>query len=266
MTLHRFYMPPGQWNAGHPVLDEAGSHHAAQVLRLREGNVISLFNGQGSEVHARITQIKKRTVLLESGEVLHRPPPLARLTLAQAIPKGKNLDLVLQKATELGASEIIPLITDRTVARPDATETADKQEKWQRIAIEACKQCGQNYLPLVHPPTSFSAFLQSIPPTQLPLIAALEPAARPLQDILASCMERPASALVLIGPEGDFTAGEIAAAKSAGFLPLSLGPIILRTETAAVYCLSILGHELFRRTESKDAQTGAGHRFWSPVP
>jgi 16S rRNA (uracil1498-N3)-methyltransferase len=247
MTLHRFYIPPADWNETQPVLDEAESRHAANVLRLREGEIVSVFNGTGSEVHARIRQITKRSVLLETVRVLQHPPPAARLILAQAIPKGKNLDLVLQKATELGASEIIPLITHRTVARPDAAEAADKQEKWQRIASEACKQCGQNHLPLVHPPILFETFLKAIPTTKLPLIAALDPASRSLHNILSTQPVLPDSALILIGPEGDFTPEETAAALTAGCLPLTLGPIILRTETAAVYALSILGHELFER-------------------
>ena len=246
MTLHRFYIPPASWNEARPVLDETESRHAASVLRLREGDLVSVFNGEGTEVHARIVQSGKRETLLEAVRVLHTPPVPARLILAQAIPKGKNLDLVLQKATELGASEIIPLVTERTVARPEAAEATAKQEKWQRIAIEACKQCGQNHLPKVHPPVAFSNFLKSLPATGLPLIAALDPAARSLHNILSLSPTRPDSALVLIGPEGDFTPDELTAAKSAGCLPLSLGPIILRTETAAVYALSILGHELFR--------------------
>lgn len=246
MTLHRFYIAPEDWNERQPTLDEAESRHAMNVLRLREGDPVSVFNGRGTEIHARITTLNKRQTLLETEQVITKPPAPARLILAQAIPKGKNLDLVLQKATELGAADIFPLITERTVARPDAAEAADKQEKWQRVAIEACKQCGQNYLPRVHAPMSLSQFLQDLPATELPLIAALDDTARPLHDILAGMPRRPVSALILIGPEGDFTPAEVLAAKATGCQPLSLGPIILRTETAAVYAMSVLGHELFR--------------------
>jgi 16S rRNA (uracil1498-N3)-methyltransferase len=246
MTLHRFYSPHQELDGHHLILDEAESRHAANVLRLQVGDMVSVFDGQGTEVHARIADLNKRQTVLEAVQVIVKPPLPARLILAQAIPKGKNLDLVLQKATELGAAEIIPLVTDRTVARPDAAEAADKQEKWQRIAIEACKQCGRNHLAKVHPPIAYSTFLKNLPDTQLPLIAALDDSARPLHEILAAQPARPDSALILIGPEGDFTPEEIAAAKAAGCLPVSLGPIILRTETAAVYSLSVLGHELFR--------------------
>lgn len=265
MTLHRFYIPPAYWNPSAFVLDEAESRHAAEVLRLRVGDMVAVFNGEGLLAEARIARLGKREAALELiGEVKSSLPPTARLLLAQAIPKGKNMDLVLQKATELGASGIIPLITERTVVRLNPAEAADKQEKWQRIVIEACKQCGQNFLPAVHQPLPFETFLANIPPVDLRLVAAIEPGARRLKEILASVAvgnmpaassaaapstgsteKHPASALVLIGPEGDFTPAELAQAKAAGCQPLTLGPIILRTETAAIYTLSTLAHELF---------------------
>jgi 16S rRNA (uracil1498-N3)-methyltransferase len=209
------------------------------------------FNGAGTEVTAEITLLTKREVGLRPLFTQTTPRPAAAITLAQAIPKGKNMDLVIQKASELGAAEIVPLVSERTVVRLDAGEAADKQEKWQRIAIEACKQCGQNHLPQVQKPVPLSRFFATPPPQDLLLIAAIEPGARRLKDLLAEWSalhtgrERPASVLVLIGPEGDFTPAEVGQAKSRGCLPLGLGPIILRTETAAIYTLSTLAHELF---------------------
>ena len=156
------------------------------------------------------------------------------------------MDLVLQKATELGATGILPILTERTVVRLDAAEAADKQDKWQRLVIEACKQCGQNHLPQVHLPQSFESLLTHLPQAELRLIAALTPEARPLHALLPDPSPRPASALLLIGPVGDFTPAELAAALAHGFLPLSLGPLILRTETAALAALSITAYELDR--------------------
>ncbi|RYD35539.1 MAG: 16S rRNA (uracil(1498)-N(3))-methyltransferase [Verrucomicrobiaceae bacterium] len=256
MTLHRFYIPPAQWNPSAPVLDEAESRHAAEVLRLKPGDAVSVFNGEGIQAEARISRLGKREVALEITETRSTAPPAARLLLAQAVPKGKNMDLVMQKATELGASGLIPLITERTVVRLSPEEAADKQEKWQRIVIEACKQCGQNFLPQVHRPAGLETFLSSIPSTDLRLVAAIEPGAKSLKTILSDWSNahapaaagpdaRPSSALVLIGPEGDFTPAELAKIKAAGCQPLTLGPIILRTETAAIYTLSVLAHELF---------------------
>lgn len=254
MTLHRFYIPPASWNPAGLSLDEAESRHATEVLRLRVGDSVSVFNGEGLQAEAVISRIAKREVALEPGELKRTAAPAARLLLAQAVPKGKNMDLVLQKATELGVSGIIPLISERTVVRLSVAEAADKQEKWQRIVIEACKQCGQNFLPAVSRPVALETFLASLPPVDLPLIAAIESGARSLKSILRdwragksgeAAPPLPSSALILIGPEGDFTPAELAQAKSAGCQPLTLGPIILRTETAAIYTLSILAHELF---------------------
>lgn len=246
MTLHRFYIEPQTWDPEHLLLDEAESRHASEVLRLREGDLVSVFNGQGDEIHARIRQQHKRSISLTAETRHHCPAPAVPLLLAPAVPKGKNMDLVLQKATELGATGILPLLTARTVVRIEPDEAADKQEKWQRMVIEACKQCGQNHVPIVHLPQAFSPFLAGLPNSGLRLMASLTPQARPLHQILAEAPDRPAGAMVLIGPEGDFTPEETGAAMEAGFQPLSLGPLVLRSETAAVYALSILRYELCR--------------------
>jgi len=246
MTLHRFYIDPAAWDPAQLILDEVESRHASEVLRLREGDLVSVFNGVGDEIHARLATPGKRCTVLKAESHHRSPPPGVQLLLAQAIPKGKNMDLVLQKATELGATGILPLLTERTVVRLGSAESAEKQEKWQRIVIEACKQCGRNHLPKVYPPQELADFLTKLPATGLCLIAALTPQARSLHEVLASLPIRPSSALVLIGPEGDFTPYELSASINCGCHPLSLGPIILRTETAAVYSLSVLGHELFR--------------------
>jgi 16S rRNA (uracil1498-N3)-methyltransferase len=251
MPIHRFYIPPSEWNPDHLALDEAESHHCVDVLRLRQGDRVVAFNGTGMEVTAEISLLSKREVGLRPLLTHTSPRPAAAITLAQAIPKGKNMDLVIQKAVELGAAEIVPLVSERTVVRLDAAEAADKQEKWQRIAIEACKQCGQNHLPAVRRPVSLDRFFSRSPVQDLLLIAAIEPGARRLKEVLAEWStlhpgkNRPSSVLILIGPEGDFTPSEVGTAKSRGCLPLSLGPIILRTETAAIYTLSTLAHELF---------------------
>jgi 16S rRNA (uracil1498-N3)-methyltransferase len=167
-----------------------------------------------------------------------------RVTLAQAIPKGKNMEWILEKATELGAAGIVPLLTTRTVVQLDEREALRKQEKWQRVVIEAAKQCGQNWVPRVELPQKIETLLGASHSEELRLVASLGPAARHLKTVLA---ERPRKALertlVLIGPEGDFTPAELALAEKNGCEPITLGNIILRTETAAMYCLSVLAHE-----------------------
>jgi 16S rRNA (uracil1498-N3)-methyltransferase len=165
--------------------------------------------------------------------------------LGQAIPKGKNMELIIEKATELGAARIVPLLSERTVVSVDSDDALKKKQKWQRVAIEASKQCGQNWLPAVLTPQTPKEFFNGGHGFDLMLIASLQPDAQPLKKLLADFgAQRPRKVLVLVGPEGDFTPAEISLAKAHGCRPVTLGPIILRTETAALYCLSVLSHEL----------------------
>jgi len=172
-----------------------------------------------------------------------QPLPCA-LTLVQAVPKGKNMDFIIQKAVELGAARIAPLFSDRTVVKLDPADAEKKQAKWREIAIEACKQCGQNRVPEISLPRTPKSFFESGERFDLMLIASLQPDAKRIKQVLAE-HPSPKTACVLVGPEGDFTPAEVALAKSHGCQPVTLGPIILRTETAALYCLSVLAHELF---------------------
>ncbi|MEM6910498.1 MAG: 16S rRNA (uracil(1498)-N(3))-methyltransferase [Verrucomicrobiota bacterium] len=248
--MHRFYLEPGSWNGQTLTLDAEESHHATSVLRLGPGEKVVVFDGEGREATTEITSAQKQEVqvqVLQEQKTFGYP---ASLVLAQAIPKGKNMDLIVQKATELGAAVVGPVLTERTVVRLDPGEARSKQEKWQRTAIEACKQCGQNWVPQIREPKSLEGVLAETGDCDLKLIASLQSDARPFFEILAEHQEmhevRPKKVLVLIGPEGDYSPAEINLAKGSGCLPLSLGPIILRTETAALYSLSVLAYELMR--------------------
>jgi 16S rRNA (uracil1498-N3)-methyltransferase len=176
------------------------------------------------------------------------PALRCQIILGQAIPKGKNMDLIVQKAVEIGAAEVAPIISDRTVVQVDLENAAQKRAKWQQIAIEAAKQCGQNWLPQVHEPRSLGDFFAASATFDLRLIGSLQPDAQHLKEILADYSSEhrhlPGSVLMLVGPEGDFTPAELALARRHGCHPITLGPIILRVETAAIYCLSILSYEL----------------------
>lgn len=255
MAQHRFYIPAENWNPESLILTEGESKHCAEVLRCREGDRVTVFNGQGTEAIAEILSIDSAghriPLKLIALNKTQRPP--AFLTLGQGIPKGKNMDLIVQKATELGASEIAPLLSERTVVKLDPSEAEKKQTKWQKVALEACKQCGQNWLPRILPIQSVEQFLasqtgQTNASEELLLIAALHPDAQALKTILDAdgtpSESHPKAAKILIGPEGDFTPAELSTAMTHGFRPLSLGPIVLRSETAAIYALSVLGHEL----------------------
>ena len=248
--MPRFYIPPDRWNLDRLVLDEDETHHATDVLRLKAGDRATVFNGAGAQAKVELASISKRAIELKLLAPTQSAPPACRITLGQAIPKGKNMDLIVQKATELGAASVVPLLTERTVVQCDAREADKKREKWQAVAIEACKQCGQNWLPAVLPPQTLNDLFdpQTAPAFDLLLVASLQPDAvhpkKVISDFLDARGANPASVLVLIGPEGDFTPAEIALAKAHGSRPITLGPIVLRTETAALYCLSILNYEL----------------------
>lgn len=243
--MPRFYIAPHAWNPDRLALDAGEAHHAADVLRMKAGDRATVFNGEGAEAEVEIVKASRQHVELRRIAVHTTPPLSCRITLGQAVPKGKNMELIIEKATELGAAAIAPLLSERTVIRGSEDEHVRKQHKWQRVAVEACKQCGQNWLPKVHVPRSPKSFFESGERFDLMLIGSLQADAQPLKKLLAEFgANRPASVLILIGPEGDFTPAELALAKSHGCRPISLGPIILRTETAALYCLSVLNHEL----------------------
>jgi len=242
--MHRFYLPPTDWNSASPSLNASESHHALDVLRLTASDRVVVFDGQGGEATAQITAVEGKTTHLKILQKTTTPPLACAITLAQAIPKGKNMDFIIQKAVELGAARIAPLVSDRTVVQLDEEDATKKLIKWRETALEACKQCGQNRIPEILPPRPPKAFFESGERFDLQLIASLQPDARKIKDALAE-HPAPRTVCIFVGPEGDFTPAELALAKSHGCQPITLGPIILRTETAALYCLSVLAHELF---------------------
>jgi 16S rRNA (uracil1498-N3)-methyltransferase len=248
VSAHRFYIPPERWTLKPLLLDNAEAHHCLDVLRLGVGSRLVIFDGRGSEITAEITTVGKGKAHLKELMSVKTEPLRCAITLAQAIPKGKNMELIVQKATELGVAKIVPLLSDRAVVQLSDEEARKKREKWQQVVIEAAKQCGQNWIPLVAEPITPKKFFAEFDRYELPLIASLQHDARSLKVTLADFREqhgrRPASALILIGPEGDFTPAETSSAKRAGCTPVSLGPIVLRAETAAIYTLSVLAYEL----------------------
>lgn len=239
--MHRFFLP----NLDQPLLSAAEAHHASHVLRLKVDDTVNVFDGRGHEAQAKIAEIGKDSVRLAILQHSSTPPLRCRITLAQAIPK-KSMDLIVQKATELGVAVIVPLMSERTVVKLD--EDAKRIERWREIALDSCKQCTNNWLPEIQPPQKARDFFNKLGTFDLKLIASLQPDAKPLKTILSNAptllRSHAPTVLLLIGPEGDFTPAEIAEAKSAGCLPLSLGSLVLRAETAALYALSILHHEV----------------------
>src|SRR5262249_39273354 len=172
--MHRFYIPPENWNPDALALTDSEAHHARDVLRMKRGERAVLFNGRGRETTAEIVDLAKSEIRFRKLHESEMPPLRCRITLGQAIPKGKNMDLILQKAVEIGAAEIAPLISERTIVDLDKKEAEQKREKWQQIAIEAAKQCGQNWLPTIHTPQKLKDFFSHQPAHDLRLIGSLQ--------------------------------------------------------------------------------------------
>src|SRR5213075_2706297 len=172
--MHRFYVAPEEWQPDALVLTGGEAHHCRDVLRFEPSDKVVLFNGQGREITAEIVSTESSEIRLRKLHEAQTPPLRCQITLGQAIPKGKNMDLIVQKAVEIGAAEIAPIISDRTVVRLDEESAASKQSKWQTVAIEAAKQCGQNWLPRVHVAQTMSQFFQHSRRFDLQLIGSLQ--------------------------------------------------------------------------------------------
>ena len=246
--MHRFYLPPEQCRGERFMLIGGEAHHALHVLRLRRGEDVVVLDGTGGEYRAEVQNIKRDTVELSVIEKKQHASAPCRVTLLQAVPKGKLFETIIQKATELGAARVVPLLTERVVLDLDNKAAEKKTAKWQAVAIEAIKQCGSVWLPEVFPPVRITEVLARKEMIDLPLVACLEPDSKHPREYFDSFRRQqgrnPASVCIWIGPEGDFTPDEYAAIKAGGSLPITLGSLVLRTDTAAVYCLSILNYEL----------------------
>jgi len=247
--MPRFYLPPDQCREEALFLTGREAHHALRVLRLQQGDRVTVSNGAGTQFLCAVEQYDRDKVKLGVLEKISVPPPPYRITLLQALPKGKMFESIVQKATELGLCRVVPLLSERAVAAPlDQNGCRQKAEKWRLVAIEAIKQCGSAWLPEIESPVALKQFLARNETFELPLIASLQNESRhPREYFRAFPSKRgrgPESVCIWVGPEGDFSPEEVASISSAGALPISLGPLVLRTETAAIYCLSVINYEL----------------------
>lgn len=219
------------------TLSAGESHHLARVLRIGPGQEIMLFDGQGGVAEATVASVSKTVV---EARILKRwkvPPPAVEIDLIQALPKPDRWELVLQKAVELGVTGIRPVLTRHTDFRPGSK----KEERWKKIVLNAAQQCEVRWLPRLRPLETFDAIVSSLGNYDLVLVGSLYEGARPFRDVQMDGMGKIA---LLIGPEGDFTREEVDASVRAGAIPVSFGDRILRTETAAIFGLSVLVYEL----------------------
>lgn len=253
--MHRFYVTPEE-SVG-PVLTLGGheAHHGLHVLRLRRGECVTVLNGAGLQLLCEVQDGSRGYLDLRVLERRQAAPPACQVTLLQALPKGKTIETIIQKATELGVATIVPLLTDRVVAHLPGEAGAAKVAKWQAVAVEAIKQCGCPWLPKIEEPVAPCEFIRRSQNVELPLVAALRGEARHPREYFRAFetthQRLPASIWIWIGPEGDFTAAELELISSAGARPITLGPLVLRTDTAALYCLSIVNYELQYPSENR---------------
>ena len=248
MPDFRAYAPDVPAAAAEIRLGADESHHLVVVNRCGRGDPVVAFDGRGREWLTECVDPGKSATVLRVKETRPAATRAFAITLAQALPKGSTMDDIVRQATEVGAARIVPLLTERTQVHLDGDRADKKVEKWRTTAIEAAKQCGNPWLPEIAPIRKLDDFLASSKDHDLRLVASLHAGTTTLKQALATFAHKhghpPRHAVWLVGPEGDFSPVEMTAAVMAGFVPVTLGPLVLRSDTAALYALSILGNEL----------------------
>ncbi len=265
--MHRFHLPPEQCRTPLLSMRDREAYHAIHVLRLAAGEKVVVLDGAGQELHCEVLEAVRDCIQLKVAERKQIPPLPYQITLLQAVPKAKLIEDIIEKAVELGVHRVVPLLTERVVMQLDAGGAESKAAKWRQTAVEAIKQSGNAWLPQIDTPLTLQAFLARRESFDLALIGALQKDRRHprehIQNFIQTHQRLPQSIAVWIGPEGDFTPAEVALACSAGALPISLGRLVLRCETAATYCLSFLNYELQAVDRgqglSPELVTGRGH-------
>ena len=237
MSAPRFYCPPPlPLNTNYELPPEA-AHHASRVLRLRVGDAVQIFDGMGNALDATINSIQGKHVMLGNLQTVMGQQELAlQIVLAQAMCSSDKMDWVVQKATELGAAELVPVQTQRSVARLAGARAEKRTEHWRNVTVSACEQCGRNSLPQLNTTQDLAVWLNEMRHAPGSKFILLPGGASNLQ----SQPKPQGRVTLLIGPEGGFTPDEANVAQQAGFVPILLGPRVLRTETAAIAGIAAL--------------------------
>lgn len=238
------FVPPGELKGDRIALSPEESHHLARVLRVEAGQELSLFDGEGTRAEGVVDSVTKKevTVRITSRETV--PPPTVEITLIQALCKPDRFELILQKATELGVRRIQPVITKN--ASLPAGKIEKMAERGGTIIRNAAQQCGTAWLPIFQTLEKMNTLFPTLGKQDVIFIGSLHPNARPFREVFQTLEKsKIKTAALLIGPEGDFTKEEVDAAVAAGAVPVTFGTQILRTETAAIFGLSVLAYELF---------------------
>ena len=247
MSVPRFFVPPEWLGRGDPIaLTGDLARQLGKVLRLQPGDRIVLLDNSGRAYEAELLRLEPQAVYVHLLRTFApQTEPRLRLILYQALPKGERFEWVLQKGTELGISAFVPLITERSVLQAPERIGAQRLARWRRIIQEAAEQAGRARLPELAPVQTFEQALATLPAQEPCLMAALAPQAVPLHAVLEPLHSAlPRAVSLFIGPEGDFSPAEVSRAVQAGARLVSLGPRILRTETAAIAASAIILYTL----------------------
>jgi 16S rRNA (uracil1498-N3)-methyltransferase len=231
MRLSRFFID-APLSLGEHELPEAQAHYIGRVLRMTEGDALQVFDGSGTEFRGTLLEVGKKRVRVQLDDSFagQAESPL-RIHLGQGLSRGERMDWAIQKATELGVSEITPIVSERCEVRLKDERAEKRQAHWQQVAVSACEQCGRSVVPIIHSPVPLADWLKR---TEADLKLVLHPVAEPL-----TSHDKPDTLAFLIGPEGGLNDAEVEQAKDAGFHAARLGPRVLRTETAPVVALSV---------------------------
>ena len=244
-SRRRFYLPGDLRHQRTVILEGQEAHHLQRVLRMRPGEELVMLDGSGCEFPGRIKGFSGSRVIveLEMAVAGGAEPPLP-VTLAQGIPKGDRMELIIQKGTELGLARLVPLITARTVVRLGPERSGNRIPRWQRVAAESAKQCRRSRPPQIDPVCTLKEALKMVPHGALALIPWEGEGGVWLKERLrVENLREKTEVWIFVGPEGGWEPAEVELARSAGVVPVTLGPRILRTETAALAMLSILMYE-----------------------
>ncbi|MBL7070719.1 MAG: 16S rRNA (uracil(1498)-N(3))-methyltransferase [Candidatus Omnitrophica bacterium] len=242
--MSRFYVKPEFIQENKIHIDRIESHHIIDVMRLSEGDLITVFDGSGREFEGKISSVANKRVaidILKTSEV--KKTAETGISLAQAIPKKDKMNLIVRGVTELGVRRILPVESARTVVRVTGDRMKHKVERWRKISVEAAKQCGRTELPEIRDVASFKMMLDEISGYDAAIMPCLSKASVAIKSALKK-IKSAKNVLVIIGPEGGFTEEEIDAAGKKGAARVTLGPLVLKSDTAAVAAISILNHEL----------------------
>jgi 16S rRNA (uracil1498-N3)-methyltransferase len=236
------------------TLSEAESHHLVKVRRARINDPVEVINASGQRAATRLVRADAKAAEVQVENLSSEPLHPWHLTLAQALPKGKTMDSVVQRVTELGVDRIIPLFTQQSEVDLDAKRSDQKVSKWQQTALEAAKQCGNPWLPEISAPCPLAELIPQFSSWDLVLVAALTPETRTLRKVLATESNEATASLrkilLLVGPEGDFSKEEYAAIFAAKAVPVTLGPRVLRVETASTVLAALVLAELRAQADS----------------